>query len=160
MIYFVLIVIACVLVWYIFRPGSSETRQCPVGTSSPSRQSSVGTNSNLRMFGCKDNGYSLSVWPKVSGIGRCVEFHIAGITFRGGAADRHLGEFVGRLVPEPNNPHDPNAIRIEAPDGTKVGYVPKERTYEVRGNATLPCSCCCFIARHGDHYITCCYIKV
>ena len=153
MLYFVLTVFAIILIWQIAKPVPSDPSQQPVEIPAVDYD-------RLQYFGARDNGNYVSVWPKVSGIGRCVEFHIAGITFRGGAADRYLGEFVGRLVPESNNPHDPNSIRIEAPDGTKVGYVPKDSTYEVRGNATLPCSCCCFIARHGDHYITCCYIKV
>lgn len=148
MLYVILIVFAVILAWYIFKSGSNGPQQ-----------PSVGTNADLQMFGCKDNGYSLSVWPKVSGIGHCVDFYIAGITFRDGIS-RYQGEFVGRLVPEPSNPHDPNAIRIEASDGTKVGYVPKDRTSEVRAYAKLPCACCCFIARRDDRFITCCYIKV
>ena len=148
MIYFLLFFIICVLVWYISRPSSA---------AADGQQTVVADD--LQMFGCKDSGYYLSVWPKVSGIGSVVEIPIAGVTFRSGV-DAYLGEFVGRLVPEPNNPYDSNAIRIEAPDGTKVGYVPKDRTNEVRGNVKLPCSCCCFIARRDDHYITCCYIKV
>lgn len=30
------------------------------------------------------------------------------------------------LIPEPDNPHDPNAIRVEI-DGRKVGYVPRSK---------------------------------
>lgn len=148
MIYILLIVVIWALVYYISRPSSAA--------SDHNQNLDCG---NLQMFGCKDSGYYLSVWPKVSGIGSVVEFPIAGVTFRSGV-DAYLGEFVGRLVPEPNNPYDSNAIRIEASDGTKVGYVPKDRTYEVRGYVKLPCSCCCFIARRDDHYITDCYVKV
>lgn len=35
------------------------------------------------------------------------------------------------LIPEPENKHDPNAIKIIV-DGTKIGYVPKELTSFVR----------------------------
>ena len=35
------------------------------------------------------------------------------------------------LIPEPSNPHDPNAIMVVA-DGTHIGYVPKEKTKIVR----------------------------
>lgn len=34
------------------------------------------------------------------------------------------------LVPEPENPYDANAIRVEA-DGELIGYVPKDRTSEI-----------------------------
>lgn len=36
-----------------------------------------------------------------------------------------------RLVPEPENENDKNAIRVEA-DGVKIGYVPKSKTKRVR----------------------------
>lgn len=38
---------------------------------------------------------------------------------------------VVKLVPEPENEHDKNAIRVEA-DGTLIGYVPKGKTKLVR----------------------------
>lgn len=43
-----------------------------------------------------------------------------------------------QLVPEPTNPHDPNAIRVEV-DDVLVGYIRKEDTEKVRpllGNTT------------------------
>lgn len=35
------------------------------------------------------------------------------------------GEFLGRLVREPSNSHDSNAIMVMTLDNTKLGYVPK-----------------------------------
>ncbi|EIQ01098.1 HIRAN domain-containing protein [Opitutaceae bacterium TAV1] len=32
------------------------------------------------------------------------------------------------LVPEPANPHDRNAIRVDTPDGKKIGYIPRNHT--------------------------------
>lgn len=145
MFYVLFIMAASVIIWYAFQPDKKRVHQ-------------VGIN-NLKMFGCKDSGYHLSVWPNVPGVGSCLEFPIAGVTFRDGI-DKYLGEFEGRLVPEPDNPHDANAIRIEAPDGHKVGYVPKDMTYEVRCNVSLPHSCCCFITNHNGYYITDCYVKL
>ena len=37
----------------------------------------------------------------------------------------------GDLVPEPDNPHDPNAIMVQA-DGRCIGYVPKGSTSHIR----------------------------
>lgn len=34
------------------------------------------------------------------------------------------------LVPEPDNPHDPNAIRVDV-GGVKVGYIPREQTARI-----------------------------
>jgi hypothetical protein len=151
MVIVVLLVLACIIGFFIYQGMK------PAPVEEP--ESDIDSNTvELHMFGCKDSGYYLSVWPNVGGVYSYIEFNIAGITFHG-VADKHLGEFVGRLVPEPDNPHDPNAIRIESPDGARLGYVPKDRTNEVRAYASLPCPCCCFIARHGDYYVTDCYIK-
>jgi len=40
------------------------------------------------------------------------------------------------MIPEPENPHDPRAIRIES-GGLKLGYVPKTETRFVRQNSPL-----------------------
>ena len=40
-------------------------------------------------------------------------------------------ELACTFVPDPSNPHDPNAIKVIA-NGVHVGYVPKDRTSEVR----------------------------
>ena len=119
------------------------------------------SNSELQYFGIKDKGYHVSVWPKDKGVGECLEFPIAGVTYRQNI-DSYLGEFVGRLVAEPLNPYDPNAIKILAANGHHVGYVPKDMTSAVRFAAKLPCKCYCYIGKHidgdGTHYYTDCYI--
>ena len=43
-----------------------------------------------------------------------------------------------RLVEEPDNEFDPEAIKIIAADGNHIGYVPRERTYQVREFSELP----------------------
>lgn len=150
MVIVVLLVLVSIVIFFVYQ----ANKPAPVEEDTDSDSKTV----ELHMFGYTDRGYYFNVWPKVDGVYSCVEFYIAGVGYRSGI-DNHLGEFVGRLVPEPNNPHDPNAIRIESPDGAHLGYVPKDRTNEVRAYASLPCPCCCFIARRGDKYITCCYIK-
>ena len=67
-------------------------------------------------------------------------FNIAGTSFRNGL-DKCVGTFDGKLVPEPDNEHDPNAIKIMW-NGTKlIGYVPWDRTLEVKSFIALPCEC-------------------
>jgi hypothetical protein len=39
--------------------------------------------------------------------------------------------FVAALVPEPENPYDPNAVAVYSPAG-KLGYLPRERAPEYR----------------------------
>lgn len=114
----------------------------------------------LRYFCIKDKGYHVSVWPKDQGFQGIdyIEFNIAGIT-HSEHVDDHLDEFVATLEPEPTNEYDPNAIKILAQNGDRVGYVPREVTNEVRDFSTLPCRCYCYIGNNEGMYFTDCYIK-
>lgn len=52
------------------------------------------------------------------------EEHVAGVSMRQPAIERvGLGEVDFKLVPEPKNPHDPNAVRVLR-GGWHVGYLP------------------------------------
>lgn len=117
---------------------------------------------NLKYFGVTDRDNYFNVWPKGRGVGDCIEFHIAGVIYRDNIKN-YLGEFEGQLVAEPDNPHDPNAIKVLAHDGHHVGYVPKDMTAEVHKYITLPCKCYCFIAENrngeGAKYHTDCYVN-
>ena len=113
----------------------------------------------LQYFCIKDKGYHTSVWPKDQPIGGFIEFKIAGISHREGI-DSHLGEFVATLEPEPTNPYDADAIKILAPDGHHLGYVPKDTTDAIRDIATLPCSCYCYIGKNNGTYFSDCYIEI
>lgn len=44
---------------------------------------------------------------------------------------RYYGLSEGKLIPEPNNPYDPNAIKVIA-EGVHIGYVPSEMTNKVK----------------------------
>lgn len=111
----------------------------------------------LKFFCIKDKGYHVSVWPKDQSFLDIVEFNIAGMSYRDNI-DNYLGEFHGTLEPEPTNPYDSNAIKVLAPDGHHVGYVPKDMTEEVRKYTTLPCECFCYIGENGGIYFSDCYI--
>lgn len=120
----------------------------------------------LKFFCIKDKGYHVSVWPNVDGYVDLdyVEFNIAGITHHREAAMNHLGENMGILVAEPDNPYDANAIRIVTPDWQCVGYVPKDRTEDIRKHTNLPCPCLFYIGfreENGDQiFYTDAYIRL
>jgi hypothetical protein len=111
----------------------------------------------LEYFCKKDKGYHVTVWPNNVSQFDIVEFNIAGMSHRDNIDD-YLGEFVGTLEPEPTNAYDPNAIKILAPDGHHVGYVPADMTSEVRSVAALPCPCYCYIGCNTTTYFSDCYI--
>lgn len=113
---------------------------------------------SLRYFCVKDKGYNITVWPKDQYVGDYVEFSIAGIT-HGEHVSEHLGEFVATLEPEPNNPYDPNAIRIVTSEGHRVGYVPRDMTDRIRDFNDLPCDCYCYIGINDGIYFSDCYIS-
>lgn len=71
--------------------------------------------------------------------GDIFHFDIAGINFRGPLLG-YLGEQECRLEAEPENEHDPQAIRVVcAADGHVLGYVPRDLTDAVHSRFTLPC---------------------
>lgn len=111
----------------------------------------------LQYFCVKDKGYHVSVWPKNHDRFDVVEFSIAGLSHRENI-DNYLGEFVGILMEEPDNPYDPNAIKILAGDGHHVGYVPKDMTDEVRKESTVPCPCFFYIGKNDENYFSDCYV--
>lgn len=115
----------------------------------------------LKYFCIKDKGYHVSVWPKDSnnwlpGLDY-VEFNIAGMSHQDNI-DKYLGEHVGKLMPEPTNPFDANAIKILAKDGHQVGYVPKDMTSSMRKFTNLPCKCYFYIGENDCTYFSSCYI--
>jgi hypothetical protein len=97
---------------------------------------------------------------KLEVVSKCnyIRFDIAGIGYRKGVG-KCLGEFEGRLVPEPSNPHDSHAVKIIHPNGTHVGYVP--RNYDgdrVRYDLQLPCKCHCIILKGEKGYYGICTV--
>lgn len=62
------------------------------------------------------------------------KFHVAGLSYYWENYRENLNpesEFKVDLVPEPENPHDKNAIKVLL-NGLQVGHVPKDKTAEVR----------------------------
>jgi hypothetical protein len=111
----------------------------------------------LKYFCIKDKGYHVTVWPNNVSQFDIVEFNIAGMSHRDNIDD-YIGEFKGTLEAEPNNSYDHNAIKVLAPDGHHLGYVPADMTDEIRDNTTLPCACFCYIGENDETYFSDCYI--
>jgi len=118
----------------------------------------------LKFFCVKDKGYHVSVWPKDKYPFDIVEFYIAGITHYQNVAMKHLGETMGFLSAEPDNPYDANAIKIVTPTFETIGYVPRDMTDEVRKHTNLPCPCPFYIGYYTDdegiHFFTDAYIDI
>lgn len=80
------------------------------------------------------------------------EFEIAGMMYRDmkkvakceGASD-------ARLVAEPDNEFDPDAIKVIHESNTHVGYIPRTDTALVRSIVTLPADCFVYIFCNDDN---------
>lgn len=134
-----------------------ESKPKPVPQPKPAPQPRVFHNPNapvqkLNFFCVKDKGYHVSVWPNVQGYQNLdyIEFEIAGISHYKSTAMKHLGESLAVLAAEPDNPYDPNAIRILTSDWQLLGYVPRDMTEEIRRHTSLSCPCFIFIGYRPD----------
>lgn len=58
-----------------------------------------------------------------------LRFPITGISFRENVS---VGRFAGYIIPEPQNEHDPNALKVVTVGNIHVGYIPKVQTDDVR----------------------------
>ena len=97
---------------------------------------------------------------KESNIIKYEEFNIAGINYRRGIMN-YVGKFEGRLIPEPNNEYDSNAIRIEHSDGHHLGYIPSDETDYLRNvvDNKFPVSCKGEITEETDYDENCKYFQ-
>lgn len=117
----------------------------------------------LRYFFKSEAGYFYPSSKKGYYPGDTFEFVIAGTNHNADIAD-FKGEFRGRLVPDPTNEYDHNAIRVEHEDGGFVGYVPRKEQqslWNFKGN--LPCPCYCYVEHKKEkgerpYYLGHCYV--
>jgi hypothetical protein len=117
----------------------------------------------LKFFCIKDKGYHVSVWPKDVYQPDFIEFEIAGITHHADVAMKHLGESMALLVAEPDNPYDPNAIRVMTSDWQLLGYVPRDMTdiiHEHTSGSTCPCFIYIGYREDDDVFYTDAYINL
>lgn len=89
----------------------------------------------------QDNGSWTSLYPQL------LALPIAGINYRSGIKNC-LGLAKARLLADPKNEFDPNAIKVVHESGTHVGFIPADRTDDVRD--LLPCYAMCEIEERED----------
>lgn len=66
-------------------------------------------------------------------IPRYTEARLAGQNYRQDVVAQHVGISRCNLVPEPKNPHDPNAVRVEIPTlfgQHRIGYIAADETWK------------------------------
>ena len=117
----------------------------------------------LKFFCIKDKGYHVSVWPKDVYQPDFIEFEIAGITHHADVVMKHLGESLAILAEEPDNPYDPNAIRVMTSDWQLLGYVPRDMTdiiHEHTSGSTCPCFIYIGYREDDDIFYTDAYINL
>lgn len=150
-IFLFVVALIAVFIYAATKPSRSENEP-EQQDAKPSSNNPNAEVQELKFFCIKDKGYHVSVWPKDVYKPDFIEFEIAGITHHADVAMKHLGENVGYLLPEPDNPNDANAIRIMTTDWQSVGYVPRDMTATIREQVTLPCKCYYYIGHyiHGD----------
>jgi hypothetical protein len=71
--------------------------------------------------------------------GEQIRTRVVGVTFAGrqrAVAQLKVGEAL-RLRREPDNPHDPNAVRVERLTGAQVGYLNRELAARIKSCAGL-----------------------
>ena len=156
-----LIVLVVLYIAYLLRNGEEDMKQQPApqpiqfkvevdaGSDAPVQQ--------LQYFCIKDKGYHVSVWPRDHHQTDIVEFALAGISYCTDI-DNYLGEFECTLEEEPDNQYDPNAIKVLAPDGHHVGYVPGDMTAAIRASVALPSPCFVYIGENNGHYFSDAYV--
>lgn len=143
----------------------------PSRSNEPEQQQAVEPSSNnpntevhkLKFFCIKDKGYHVSLWPKDVYQPDFIEFEIAGITHHADVAMKHLGESMALLVAEPDNPYDPNAIRVMTSDWQLLGYVPRDMTdiiHEHTSGSTCPCFIYIGYREDDDVFYTDAYINL
>ena len=88
-----------------------------------------------------ENGSWSSPYPQI------IALPIAGINYRSNVA-KCVGSGKARLVPDPKNEFDPNAIKVVHESGNHVGFIPSDRTNDVCD--IVPCYALCKITEEED----------
>lgn len=89
----------------------------------------------------QENGSWTSPYPQL------LALPIAGINYRSGIKNV-VGPAKARLVPDPKNEFDPDAIKVIHESGTHVGFIPADHTDDIRD--LIPCYAMCDIEEATD----------
>lgn len=141
-IFLFVVALIAIFIYAATKTSRSQNEQAQQHTVEPSSNNPNAEVQELKFFCIKDKGYHVSVWPKDVYQPDFIEFEIAGITHHADVAMKHLGESMALLVAEPDNPYDPNAIRVMTSEWQLLGYVPRDMTdiiHEHTSGSTCPC---------------------
>lgn len=158
-----IIVLVVLYIAYLLGNGEEGKKQQPAPQPTQFKvEVDAGSDAPVQQFQyfcIKDKGYHVSVWPRDHHQTDIVEFALAGISYCKDI-DNYLGEFEGTLEAEPDNQYDPNAIKVLAPDGHHVGYVPGDMTAVIRASVALPSPCFVYIGENNGHYFSDAYVTL
>lgn len=141
-IFLLVVALIAIFIYAATKPSRSQNEPEQHQDVQPASNNPNAEVQELKFFCIKDKGYHVSVWPKDVYQPDFIEFEIAGITHHADVAMNHLGESMALLVAEPDNPYDPNAIRVMTSDWQLLGYVPRDMTdiiHEHTSGSTCPC---------------------
>lgn len=162
-IFLFVVALISIFIYAATKPSRSQNEPEQQQDVQPSRNNPNAEVQELKFFCIKDKGYHVSVWPKDVYQPDFIEFEIAGITHHADVAMKHLGESMALLVAEPDNPYDPNAIRVMTPDWQLLGYVPRDMTdiiHEHTSGSTCPCFIYIGYREDDDIFYTDAYINL
>ena len=162
-IFLFVVALIAIFIYAATKPSRSQNEQERQQDAQPSSNNPNAEVQELKFFCIKDKGYHVSVWPKDVYQPDFIEFEIAGITHHADVAMKHLGESMALLVAEPDNPYDPNAIRVMTSDWQLLGYVPRDMTdiiHEHTSGSTCPCFIYIGYREDDDIFYTDAYINL
>lgn len=162
-IFLFVVALIAIFIYAATKPSRSQNETEQQQAVEPSSNNPNAEVQELKFFCIKDKGYHVSVWPKDVYQPDFIEFEIAGITHHADVAMKHLGESMALLVAEPDNPYDPNAIRVMTSDWQLLGYVPRGMTdiiHEHTSGSTCPCFLYIGYREDDDIFYTDAYINI
>lgn len=128
--------------WYMVKHGDDQQPQQPQQRNAPNlREVEISmSNTDEEETGWHYDDFSENF--------RC---RIAGISYRCTPDD--IGAFIGTVVPQPDNPADPNALAIIANGGKHIGFVPRKDQKEYNqftGGGVHPCIGFVFMGKEDE----------
>ena len=162
-IFLFVVALIAIFIYAATKPSRSQNEPEQQQDAKPSSNNPNAEVQELKFFCIKDKGYHVSVWPKDVYQPDFIEFEIAGITHHADVAMKHLGESLAILAEEPDNPYDPNAIRVMTSDWQLLGYVPRDMTdiiHEHTSGSTCPCFIYIGYREDDDIFYTDAYINL
>ena len=124
MLFYGLLVV--VAIWIIYNSINSVRSSQDKKGSSPSITDYPGSNRSGSTTSQSSDDDNIVLPP--------IETNVAGVTFEGRQTvveSLRIGEYL-EIIQEPDNPYDPNAVKVMRSNGKQVGYVPREVAKDIK----------------------------